>query len=63
MIVPHREAHYLPLRPNTSSLDMARRSRDNFLHLGLSLLRYSRVEYGLRLGRSVWLGFPAAVKL
>eukprot|EP00959_Pyramimonas_sp_CCMP1952_P201267 4208965-Pyramimonas_sp.AAC.1 len=61
---PHREAHYLPLRPKkTSSLDMARRIRYDLLLLGLSLLRYSRVGYGLRLRRSFLLGLPPPFKL
>eukprot|EP00959_Pyramimonas_sp_CCMP1952_P380949 7981747-Pyramimonas_sp.AAC.1 len=63
MTVPHREAHYLPLRPKSSSLDMARRSRDDLLLLGLSLLRYNRVGYGIRLRRSIWLGLPPPFKL
>eukprot|EP00959_Pyramimonas_sp_CCMP1952_P038602 808016-Pyramimonas_sp.AAC.1 len=59
MIVPHRQAHHSLTRPNTSSLYMARGSRDSLLLLGLSLLRYNRVGYGLRLRRSIWLGLPS----
>eukprot|EP00959_Pyramimonas_sp_CCMP1952_P112090 2344036-Pyramimonas_sp.AAC.1 len=43
MTARHREAHDLPLRPNTFSFDMARRSRNDLLLLGRSLLRYNRV--------------------
>eukprot|EP00959_Pyramimonas_sp_CCMP1952_P462625 9483560-Pyramimonas_sp.AAC.1 len=63
MTVPHREAHYLPLKPETYSLDMARRSRDSLLLLGLSLLRYSRVGYRFPLRRSIWLGIPTPFEL
>eukprot|EP00959_Pyramimonas_sp_CCMP1952_P404100 8467553-Pyramimonas_sp.AAC.1 len=42
---------------------MARRSRDNLLLLGLSLLRYNRAGAGLRLRRNCWLGFPTPFKL
>eukprot|EP00959_Pyramimonas_sp_CCMP1952_P148019 3097448-Pyramimonas_sp.AAC.1 len=62
MIVLHREAHYLPLGPKISSIDMARRSRDDLLLLELPSLRYNRIGYGLRLRRSFWLGLPPPFK-
>eukprot|EP00959_Pyramimonas_sp_CCMP1952_P185425 3877155-Pyramimonas_sp.AAC.1 len=58
MTVPHRAAHYLPLGPKTSSLVMARRSRDDLPLLGLSSLRYNRAGYGRRLRRSVIMVGP-----
>eukprot|EP00959_Pyramimonas_sp_CCMP1952_P136778 2862187-Pyramimonas_sp.AAC.1 len=42
---------------------MARRSRDDFFRLGLSLLRYNRAGAALRLRRSFWTGLPAPLKL
>eukprot|EP00959_Pyramimonas_sp_CCMP1952_P305062 6384497-Pyramimonas_sp.AAC.1 len=60
---PRREAHYLPLRPKTDSLDMARRSRDDLLLLGLSLLRQHIVGHGIRLRRSAWLGPPTPFQI
>eukprot|EP00959_Pyramimonas_sp_CCMP1952_P160680 3360208-Pyramimonas_sp.AAC.1 len=53
MTAPRREAHYMPSKPKTYSLDMARRSRDDLQLLGRPLLRYSKVGYGFRLIRSV----------
>eukprot|EP00959_Pyramimonas_sp_CCMP1952_P042027 878794-Pyramimonas_sp.AAC.1 len=42
---------------------MARRSRDDLLRLGLSLLRCNRAGAGLRLRQSCWLGLPTPFKL
>eukprot|EP00959_Pyramimonas_sp_CCMP1952_P180346 3771435-Pyramimonas_sp.AAC.1 len=41
---------------------MARRSRDDILLLGLSLLLYNRAGAGLRLRRNCWLGLSTHFK-
>eukprot|EP00959_Pyramimonas_sp_CCMP1952_P060038 1254405-Pyramimonas_sp.AAC.1 len=50
----------MPFKPETYSLDIARRSRDDLLLLGLSLLRYDRGRYGIRLRRSLRLGLATS---
>eukprot|EP00959_Pyramimonas_sp_CCMP1952_P304076 6363994-Pyramimonas_sp.AAC.1 len=42
---------------------MARRSRDDLRLPGLSLRRYSKADYELRLRRNCWLGLPTPFKL
>eukprot|EP00959_Pyramimonas_sp_CCMP1952_P162524 3398032-Pyramimonas_sp.AAC.1 len=62
MAAPRHEARHLPSSPKTFSLDMARRSRDDLSHLGLSLLRRNRVGHRLRPRRSCWSGLPTPLK-
>eukprot|EP00959_Pyramimonas_sp_CCMP1952_P077655 1623318-Pyramimonas_sp.AAC.1 len=63
MIALRREARDLPLGPETDSLDMACRFREDFLLPGQSVQRQNRFDYGPRLRRSCWLDLPTPFKL